>query len=449
MSSTSTITDVPTEQQQLLVERILASALFRKSHRLSAFLKFICEQHHLGRAESINEQLIGTAVFGRPAGYHVGEDSIVRSQARFLRQRLQEYFTTVGTAEPVTLTIPKGSYVPAYEYREAAYREALAEHLPAELADYTLTLPEPIAVLHPSFAQEDPLPSARGRSPLLWSALAVALLCIAAPLVWYGIVAFRAHSGNTAETRFWSSIFDPQRTQIIVPADSSLILMEELTDTPVLPADYMSRKYLEVAPPPGTPAIWQTLRKSQYTNLVDLNLVSRLERRPEAATGKVQIRYARDLNLSELKETNAILIGGARANPWVNLFDSLTHFTVDYDWQTHTNFVHNQIPVAGERERYDEVGAGGQHVAYGVVAYLPSLDGEGSALLVGGTSKAGTEAAGEFLFNNGFPTFLRTLDSGGRLPHFEVLLSAQSLNGGSHHVEIVSVHKLPDPPQSH
>lgn len=432
MFPTTTTAGTITEEQQLLVERIVASALFRKSHRLSAFLRYICEQHQQGKSESINEQSIGTAVFGRPVGYHVGEDSIVRSQARFLRQRLQEYFATEGLNETLTLTIPKGSYVPAFEPRDtAAPPEPIEEAAP---------------VLQPaSHAEPEPIKP----KPAIWKRLEVKLALFALLLCVAGLFAWRLHLAGkpsaqaVVETKFWASIFDPQRTQIIVPADSSLILMEELSGVRVDPSDYMSRKYLDAIPPPGTDALWKAIRSSQYTNMADLNLVSRLERRPEAAAGKVQVRYARDLNLDELKETNAILIGGARANPWVSLYDSFSDFRVDYDWQTHTNFVRNQKPAAGEQERYDEVGNAGQHRAYGVIAYLPSLDGEGSALLVGGTSKAGTEAAADFLFNSSFAAFLRTLDAGGTLPHFEILLATQNLNGGSHHGEIVCFHRLP------
>src|ERR1035441_10509017 len=123
MLMTKPVTDMPTaEQQRLLVDRIVASVVFRKSHKLSAFLKFICEQHQLGKDDSINEQRIGTEVFGRTEGYHMGEDSIVRSQARFLRLRLglEEYFATEGRDEAVKVTIPKGSYVPEFHFREAA-----------------------------------------------------------------------------------------------------------------------------------------------------------------------------------------------------------------------------------------------------------------------------------------------------------------------------------------
>jgi len=434
----TTIVAMTREEQELVVERILASVLFRKSHRLSSFLRFICEQHQLGKAETINEQHIGTAVFGRSPGYHAGEDSIVRSQARFLRQKLQEYYAAEGREETILLTIPKGSYLPAFEYREAS-RESLARESEAAMPPFTVEHPLPVAPGHVETAVPRP------RTFQFWKmGVLTGTAALLAVLAWHFSATSVAHAKPSVESRFWASIFDPKRTQIIVPADSSLILMEELSGYRVEPAEYMSRKYLDASPPPGTEALWTTLRGSQYTNMADLNLVSRLERRPEASGGKVQIRYARDLSLKELKETNAILIGGARANPWVDLFDSFGRLRVDYDWKTHTNFVSNRMPAPGEQARYEEVGSRDTHPAYGVIAYVPSLDGEGSTLLVGGTSKAGTEAAAEFLFNSNFAVFLRSIDSDNTLPYFEILLSTENLNGDSHHGTIVCFHRLQD-----
>jgi hypothetical protein len=434
MLMTKPTTDAPTaEQQRLLVERIVASVLFRKSHKLAAFLKFICEQQQLGKADSINEQRIGTEVFGRTEGYHMGEDSIVRSQARFLRQRLQEYFATEGRDEPITLTIPKGSYVPEFHYREAA-----PEREEAKLEGTSLAAED---AAKPNLDERATVAPAGRR---LYIPVLVGLILIAGLLAWHFRPGRPAPGKQSVESRFWTGVFDPRRTEIVVPADSSLIMEEELSGKGVSPSDYMSKKYLNAPPPPGLAGPWKSIINSQYTSIADLNLVSRLERLPEAASGKVLIRFARELNLKELKESNAILIGSARANPWVTLFNSYGHFRVDYDWQSHTNYVYNRVPGAGEQERYDELGDSEQHVAYGVISYLPSLDGEGSALLVGGTSKAGTEAAGEFLFSSNFGTFLRGIDTGGTIPRFELLLSTQNLNGDSYYGKIVSFHLLPD-----
>jgi hypothetical protein len=274
-------------------------------------------------------------------------------------------------------------------------------------------------------------------------------VCVAGFLAWHFRPAAAGTSKPSVESRFWSSVFDPQRSQIVVPADSSLILTEELSGKRVDPSDYMSRKYLDAPAPPGMAGPWKAIINSQYTNIADLNLVAKVERLPQAGAGKARIRFARDLNLKELKESNAVLIGSARANPWVTLFNSYGHFQVDYDWQSHTNYVSNRTPGPGEQARYDEVGDVKQHMAYGVVSYLPSLDGEGAALLVGGTSKAGTEAAADFLFSSGFVGFLRSIDSGGDIPHFEILLSTQNINGNSYYGKIVCFHLLPDGVASH
>jgi hypothetical protein len=440
MLMTKSVTDTPTpEQQQLAVDRILGSALFRRSHKLAAFLKFICEQQQLGKADTINEQRIGTEVFGRTEGYHMGEDSIVRSQARFLRQRLEEYYATEGREEPVRLTIPKGSYVPEFHFREAAEAGALKVETPVPAAVVPANAEAPVLEVG-----EPP----RNGHRAVFVMLFVGIVCVASFLAWHFHSAANKGTPNV-EDRFWSSVFDPQRTEIVVPADSSLILTEELSGKHVDPSDYMTRKYLSEPAPPGLAGSWNAIINSQYTNIADVNVVSRLERLPEAAGGKFRIRFARSLSLKELKESNAILIGSARANPWVTLFNSFGRLQVDYDWQSHTNYVSNRTPGVGEQARYEELGDAQEHTAYGVVAYLPSLDGEGSALLVGGTSKAGTEAAAEFLFSPGFAGFLRKIDAGGAIPRFEILLSTQNLNGDSYYGKIVCFHLLPDASSNH
>jgi hypothetical protein len=427
MPEDSAITE---EKQRELLRRILASPVFGKSARLSAFLAFVCEEQWSGRANSINEQRIGVNVFGRPEGYHVGEDSIVRSQARFLRQRLDEYFSK-SEDEGLLLTIPKGCYQPLFQLRVPQ--------------DSALALAEVHAAQEPAQHAE----SGRGKSLLWnswlrWVAPAVSVACLMALIGFY----FQHRSSSileakeTSEARFWDSIFDNKRVQIIVPSDSSLVLLEEMSKREVPLADYMSRIYLTENTSANANSIWHSVAISQYTSLADLHLVSQLEQRSEAQHAKVQIRYARDLTLEELKNTNAILIGGKRSNPWVELFAPAMPFNVDYDLAKRQNFVWNRKPKEGEQERYFELDNGGQHTAYGVIAYLPSLDSHGSALLVGGTSKAGTEAAAEFLFNNGFASLLRGLGDSRTLPHFEILISTKNTNGESHDGKIVAFHCL-------
>ena len=418
------------EQQRLLLDRILSSRLFGKSHRLASFLRFICEEQQQGRGHTIQEQRIGTVVFGRPESYHMGEDSIVRSQARFLRLRLEEYFATEGKDESIVLTVPKGSYVPEFHFREPSVR------------------PVPFAVASSTVAPADePLPleqpDQHRSSGRMWALIGLLVLCAA------GLIGWRVSRPNgiagvtTPEGHFWASIFDPKRSTLIVPADSSLVLIDELSGTEIGLPDYTTRRYRSFTPPPETEQLWSTLLQGQYTSLADLRIVSDLERLPQVDPTKTQIRFARDLSVSEIKQNNVVLIGSARANPWVELFDGYGQFRVGYDAQAKENVVHNHDPGPGEKPLYVEVGDAGEHLAYGVVRYLPSLDGQSSSLLVGGTSKAGTEAAAEFLLGPDFPKFLNTLAHGGAAPHFELLLSARNLNGNSYQNTIICYHLLP------
>ena len=73
------------------LDRILASELFTRSERLSAFLKFIVDQTLAGQGDSLKEQVIAVELYGKGADFNTAADPIVRVDARRLRDRLREY----------------------------------------------------------------------------------------------------------------------------------------------------------------------------------------------------------------------------------------------------------------------------------------------------------------------------------------------------------------------
>ncbi len=75
-----------------LIERVISSNQFRSSLRLREFLLYIADCALKETPEAATEQQIGVHVFHRPPGYNSSEDSIVRTHARLLRQKLTEYF---------------------------------------------------------------------------------------------------------------------------------------------------------------------------------------------------------------------------------------------------------------------------------------------------------------------------------------------------------------------
>ena len=94
--------------------RILEHPLFKRSARLSAFLRYVVEQTLSGRGDGIKEPTLALELYGRDADFDAGLDPIVRVDARRLRDKLREYYAE-SPDEPVVITLPKGSYVPAFE----------------------------------------------------------------------------------------------------------------------------------------------------------------------------------------------------------------------------------------------------------------------------------------------------------------------------------------------
>jgi hypothetical protein len=105
--------------------RILASPAFAVTKRLKQFLAYVVEETLEGRAERIKAYSIATDVFGRPASFDAHSDPIVRVEASHLRQALERYYLTDGAADPILITIPKGSYQPCFAPREVAPPPAL------------------------------------------------------------------------------------------------------------------------------------------------------------------------------------------------------------------------------------------------------------------------------------------------------------------------------------
>ena len=96
------------------LERILASRGFSRNERLSRFLRFVVERALEGKGLELKESLIGVEVFGRKPDYDPKQDSVVRTEAARLRNRLTNYYAGEGASDPIVIALPKGGYVPVF-----------------------------------------------------------------------------------------------------------------------------------------------------------------------------------------------------------------------------------------------------------------------------------------------------------------------------------------------
>lgn len=111
-------TNLTAEQKQEALAQALHSETFARCHQSRSFLRYVCELEIGGQAERISEYAIGVEALGRPAKFAPGEDSVVRNQARALRQRLEEFYKRELPAAPVRIELPRGSYCPRFTNHE-------------------------------------------------------------------------------------------------------------------------------------------------------------------------------------------------------------------------------------------------------------------------------------------------------------------------------------------
>ncbi len=105
------------DEIRVQLDRILATRDFSEYPRSAALLKYVVEETLAGRAEGLKEATIGIAVFARDPGYDSKSDSVVRTQARRVREKLVQYYSA-APADPIRIGIPKGGYVPEFQFAE-------------------------------------------------------------------------------------------------------------------------------------------------------------------------------------------------------------------------------------------------------------------------------------------------------------------------------------------
>lgn len=109
------LTDDKKARIQEQVARILSSTTFSGSERHRRFLRFVVDQALKGETEKLNEFVLGFEVFDKNASFDPRIDSIVRVEARRLRQRLRKYYQDEGLKDPIIITLRPRSFVPEFE----------------------------------------------------------------------------------------------------------------------------------------------------------------------------------------------------------------------------------------------------------------------------------------------------------------------------------------------
>jgi hypothetical protein len=392
-----------------LLQDILASRHFKKSPRLRDFLSYICARASTHRFDEISEQQIAVHVFGRSSDYNAAEDTIVRTAARQLRQKLELYRLGEGADSDWRLTIPKGSYVPLFERNGVIVEAAL-----------------------PATDEARPPPVVMRR---LAKALGATMAC--GILIWGGVSVAEMMDPRAI---FWRTILTSDQATQLVSGDSGLPILQGETHHAVHIREYAGEK---LAPQPsGAPALANgdpiaNFWRWRYTSVADLIMAVKTATMAEKMARKLDVRYARDISLRDLKAGNVILVGGPGGNPWVELFSQQLNF--DFQIASASGpFIVNREPIGQEDATYQIYPGNPTNKAYAIIALTGGLDGHSRVLLLEGTSVAGTDAAVDFLFNSqDFTEVLKSAIHGRSIDDFEVLLETENVVASGTRMKVI------------
>src|SRR5262245_25615772 len=106
------------------LDHMLFSEVFSRSPQLGAFLRFVTEAVLHGKGDRIKAYTIGVEVLRRDTSFDPQLDPIVRVEATRLRRAIERYYAGPGQDDPIVIDLPRGSYVPAFRWRESAVPSA-------------------------------------------------------------------------------------------------------------------------------------------------------------------------------------------------------------------------------------------------------------------------------------------------------------------------------------
>jgi hypothetical protein len=403
MPATYAVTDVGSPSQNderwALVNRIAASQHLKSSQRLREFLFYVAKCAIREAPEEATEQQIGIHVFGRPPGYNSSEDSIVRTHARLLRQKLGAYFSEEGSGEKLVINMPKGHYLPVFVARPGKVNAT-------ESAEKATAQP-PV----PEAAGEAAVATAARRWPLLLGVLAIVVAAAAAVLFWHP---WRAQpAGRTPVEAFWRPFLN---------ADPPLVIYSNAL------FEGNSTQGLRYAPPEAARSPESNGFIDTYTGIGELSSVYTLTRLFDTYHASFLLKRSLLVTWDEAQLRNLIFIGSRAENPSLRVLQPTSDFTMVAG--SDSAGVVNVHPLPGEPAVYSRPERP-LTTDYAILALQPGIQAGRHMLVFSGLTTFGTQAAVDFVCEPDTVALLLKKITGpkGEIRPFEAVLQT-TIGGG-------------------
>ncbi|HZS05301.1 MAG TPA: hypothetical protein VFD58_10745 [Blastocatellia bacterium] len=449
------------------LDKILASRYFVNAHKKKHFLRVICDFYLAGRAQELNEYVLGYDVFERDNTYNPSADPIVRVVAHEVRKKLDSYYQNEGANDEIRLEIPAGSYQPVF----------------------TRHVPQPGQV-----AGENPAPSAPGVEALLEprrlrgvaTGLGLAVLGLAITVIVLALsnrglrqqAAITSASSDPAMHggEMWGTFLKDNIPPVVVLSNPVVPRFANASDPELLlkeaiPLDQEAREMLQkkVIPnrgllipesggsgsenvkgqqspaAPGQLISRIILSNNFYTGIGEAIGLHHLNNFFHSAGREIILKQSRTLSAEDLKNRNVILLGGA----WVNEWSGKLPENEDFVYSSNARVV-NRNPQSGEEREYTpqfDGRTGGLTTDYALITVKQNLTETRQVMVLSGIYSEGTEAAAEYVTNkthlDHLNQRLRQARESGEPPYyFQALLKVGVENGIPTTISIVALHKL-------
>lgn len=440
--------DVASFQHHL--KEIIEGPAFKSSHRCRQFLKHIVDQAIAGHFELLKERTIGIELFGRPPAYDTGEDAIVRVTASEVRKRLLQHYGSTTTHSEYRIGLPLGSYVPSItRLNDIPVKSSERADTPAPL-DLTSEGEVDSEARPGTSAPPDPIPESKAiRRNVSWLLFAVALLALNVGL-WFLFGNSSPWQKLSPLSVFpWSALFSSPNSTVVITSDPNIAEIQGYTGGQITVSDYANHNYF-VGPNKLTPEqdrFCRVVLRGDKAASVDTPIAVGAGELAGSVSKKITVRGARDIELADLKtDSNFIILGSPRSNPWAGLFSDQLDFRFALDNDTRREMIVDTHPRSQEQKAYVPTAPGwatGQ--SYAIVAFLQNPDSHGHVLLLGGADGEGTAAAGKLVTD--LARLSQSLEQCGfdrshKATNFEMLLRLNTMAGSPSHVDVIACHVL-------
>lgn len=425
------------------LRRVLQSRQFAGAPKKSRFLEFVAEQTFLGNGDKLNEYLIGVEVYDRGSDFDPQKDPIVRVQAHEIRRSLRKYYQENLSDSVLRIDLPAGHYVPAFSRSSAL-----------GAPDISIPSVTPVVATAGESARHP-----RRLQVAVTILLAVACIVLAA-LLALSVRKNRAEPPARAVSTampedlkwFWGPFLPPASPPLIVIPNHPVLRAAHNGDSAQTLAQ--GHEIAKGSLPEFRDTIhFRELKRfvfvpslTDFTSVGETLGVVHLCQMFYAAGEPCRVQPSRLVNFEEIRNGNAILLGGSQA--W-----SGRVFLDAQGFQMQGGLIFNRHPGPGElpiyKPEFDSV-TNQLTRDYALLLMLPNQDKETRVLLIYGVYTQGSQAAIEYLNNPQqmaeFRKALLAISPDHKLipRYFEALLTTTVENAVPGNSFLVAVHRIPD-----